>query len=115
MAKTVTVALNSVRDIDFDVEIKGEVVHLVLNGSGHDLRGVKNAILPEIGCGITLDVDADLWAAVVAKYGKSKLFKNGLIKATAAKEEVKAVKEEVTAQENGDEPVNPSKPKKKKK
>ncbi len=114
MAKLVTIAFNSVRDIDFDVEVKGEIRHVVINGSGHDLKGIDRAVLPEIGCGLTL-VDADLWAAVVAKYGKSKMFKNGLIKSTANKKEVDELKEEVTAVENGDEPINPSKPKKKKK
>ena len=115
MAKTVTVVFNSVRDIDFDVEIKGEIRHVIINGSGHDLRGVKNAILPEIGAGLTFDVDADLWDAVVKKFGGSPIFKNGLVKAVANKEAVAETKAEVTSQENGDEPINPQKPKRKKK
>ena len=114
MAKTVTVAFNSVRDIDFDVMVKGEIRHVIIHGTGSALKGVKNAILPELGCGLTA-VDEDLWNAVVAKYGKSKVFKNGLIKFTTKAEEVKEIKAEVTAEANGDEPVNPEKPKKKRK
>ena len=120
MANTVTVLLNSVRDIVFDVADKNSKIHYVkINGSGSLVRDSKGNVrpstpLPEIGAyGMTV-VDADLWAAVEKKYGSMSLFKKGFIKATTPKTE-EAAKEEISELENGEEPAVPQEeaPKKK--
>lgn len=114
MANTVTVLLNSVRDIVFDVKDNAGKVHYVrINGTGSLIRNAdgtvkKSAPLPGVGAyGITPNVDADLWAAVEKEYGSMSIFKKGFIKATTPKNEQKAA-EELSEKENGEEPVTPA-------
>lgn len=112
MAKnTVTVLLNSVRDITFDVvDNSGKTHYVKINGSGSLIRKpdgtvLPSAPLPEIGAyGITTGVDADLWAQVEKTYGSMSLFTKGFIKAAVNKKEQEAAGEELSAKENGEEP-----------
>lgn len=113
MAKTVTVLLNSVRDITFDVtDTNGKVHKLTVKGSGSLIRNadgsvMKSAALPAVGAyGITTDVDADLWEAVKKEYGSMAIFEKGYIKATTPKDEAEA-KAELSSKANGEEPVEP--------
>ena len=74
MANTVTVLLNSVRDIVFDVaDNSGKIHYVKINGS------------------------------VEKTYGSMSIFKKGYIKATTPKTE-KAAREELSTKENGEEP-----------
>ena len=120
MANTVTVLLNSVRDIVFDVtDNSGKTHYVKINGSGSLIRKPDGSILPsaplpEVGAyGMTI-VDAELWAAVEEKYSSMSLFKKGFIKATTPKTEEDA-KAELSEKANGEEPVEPQEeaPKKK--
>ena len=111
MANTVTVLLNSVRDIVFDVaDTTGKIHYVRINGSGSLIRNADGTVkpsapLPGVGAyGITLNVDADLWAAIEKEYGSMSIFKKGYIKATTPKNE-KAAKEELSAKANGEEPA----------
>ena len=110
---TVTVLLNSVRDIVFDVaDNSGKVHYVKINGSGSLIRRpdgsvLPSASLPDIGAfGITSNVDAELWVAVEKKYGSMSLFKKGFIKATTPKDE-DAAKAELSEKSNGEEPIAP--------
>lgn len=120
MANTVTVLLNSVRDITFDVvDNSGKIHYVKINGSGSLIRNTDGTVrpsapLPGVGAyGMTV-VDADLWAAVEKTYGSMSLFTKGFIKATTPKTE-EAAKEEISTKENGEEPEDPQEatPKKK--
>jgi hypothetical protein len=120
MANTVTVLLNSVRDITFDVVDNSGKTHFVkINGSGSLIRNTDGTVrasapLPGVGAyGMTV-VDADLWAAVEKTYGSMSLFTKGFIKATTPKTE-EAAKEEISAKENGEEPEDPQEANPKKK
>lgn len=111
MANTVTVLLNSVRDIVFDVaDNSGKIHYVKINGSGSLIRNddgtvKKSAPLPGVGAyGVTFGVDADLWAEVEKTYGSMSIFKKGYIKATTPKNE-KSAKEELSAKANGEEPA----------
>lgn len=119
MANTVTVLLNSVRDITFDVvDNSGKTHYVKIKGSGSLIRNADGMVrpstpLPGVGAyGITTGVDADLWAAVEKTYGSMSLFTKGFIKATTPKNE-EAAKEEISAKENGEEPEEPQESKKK--
>jgi hypothetical protein len=110
MANTVTVLLNSVRDIVFDVaDTSGKIHYVKINGSGSLIRNEDGTVrpsapLPGVGAyGVTFNVDADLWAEVEKTYGSMSIFKKGYIKATTPKNE-KAAKEELATKENGEEP-----------
>ena len=118
MANTVTVLLNSVRDIVFDVaDNSGKIHYVKINGSGSLIRNddgtvKKSAPLPGVGAyGVTFNVDADLWAEVEKTYGSMSIFKKGYIKATTPKTE-KAAREELATKENGEEPAQPQEAKK---
>lgn len=118
MANTVTVLLNSVRDITFDVtDATGKVHYVKINGSGSLIRNDDGTVrasapLPGVGAyGITV-VDADLWEAVEKTYGSMSLFTKGYIKATTPKNE-KEAKAEISEKENGEEPEEPQESKKK--
>ena len=120
MANTVTVLLNSVRDITFDVvDNSGKTHYVKINGSGSLIRntdGTVRASAPLSGVGaygMTV-VDADLWAAVEKAYGSMSLFTKGFIKATTPKTE-EAAKEEISTKENGEEPEDPQEANPKKK
>lgn len=120
MANTVTVLLNSVRDITFDVvDNSGKTHYVKINGSGSLIRNTDGTVrasapLPGVGAyGMTV-VDADLWAAVEKTYGSMSLFTKGFIKATTPKTE-EAAKEEISAKENGEEPEDPQEANPKKK
>jgi hypothetical protein len=120
MANTVTVLLNSVRDITFDVVDNSGKTHFVkINGSGSLIRNTDGTVrasapLPGVGAyGMTV-VDADLWAAVEKTYGSMSLFTKGFIKATTPKTE-EAAKEEISTKENGEEPEEPQEANPKKK
>lgn len=109
---TVTVLLNSVRDIVFDVaDNSGKTHNIKINGSGSLIRRpdgsvIPSASLPGVGAyGITV-VDAELWAAVEKQYGSMSLFKKGFIKATTPKTEDEA-KAEISEKSNGEEPFAP--------
>ena len=111
MANTVTVLLNSVRDIVFDVaDANGKIHYVRINGSGSLIRNADGTVMPSaplpgVGAyGITLNVDADLWAAIEKEYGSMSIFKKGYIKATTPKNE-KAAKEELSTKANGEEPA----------
>ena len=119
-SNTVTVLLNNVRDIVFDVtDNSGKTHYVKINGSGSLIRKPDGSILPsaplpEVGAyGMTI-VDADLWTAVEKKYSSMSLFKKGFIKATTPKTEEDA-KAELSEKANGEEPVEPQEeaPKKK--
>lgn len=119
MANTVTVLLNSVRDIVFDVaDANGKMHYIKINGSGSLIRRPDGSILPSaplpsVGAyGITPNVDADLWAAVEKQYGSMSLFQKGFIKATTPKTE-EVAKEEISEKVNGEEPLEPQESKKK--
>ncbi len=121
MANTVTVLLNSVRDITFDVvDNSGKTHYVKIKGSGSLIRNADGTVrpstpLPGVGAyGITTGVDADLWAAVEKTYGSMSLFTKGFIKATTPKTE-EAAKEEISAKENGEEPEEPQEANPKKK
>ena len=121
MAKTVTVLLNSVRDITFDVtDTNGKTHYLTVKGSGSLIRNadgsvIQSAPLPAVGAyGITTNVDAELWEAVKKEYGSMAIFEKGYIRATNGKDEADA-KAEVSAKANGDEPVEPQEKKRRKK
>lgn len=111
MAKTVTVLLNSVRDITFDVmDTNGKTHYLTVKGSGSLIRNadgsvISGASLPHVGAyGITTNVDADLWEAVEKEYGSMSIFQKGYIKATTPKSEADD-KAEIASKANGEEPV----------
>jgi len=117
MANTVTVLLNSVRDIVFDVTDNSGKIHKVkINGSGSLIRQngavIPSSHLPGAGSyGVTHDVDADLWAEVEKVYGSMSLFKKGFIKATTPKT-VKDARAELSSKANGEEPAAPQEKKK---
>ena len=118
MANTVTVLLNSVRDITFDVvDNSGKTHYVKINGSGSLIRNTDGTVrasapLPGVGAyGMTV-VDADLWAAVEKTYGSMSLFQKGFIKAATPKTEEEA-KAEISEKENGEEPEEPQESKKK--
>ena len=120
-SNTVTVLLNSVRDITFDVvDNSGKTHYVKIKGSGSLIRNADGTVrpstpLPGVGAyGITTGVDADLWAAVEKTYGSMSLFTKGFIKATTPKNE-EADKEEISAKENGEEPEEPQETNPKKK
>ncbi len=112
MANKVTVLLNSVRDIVFDVTDNSGKIHKVkINGSGSLIRQngavIPSSHLPGAGSyGVTHDVDADLWAEVEKVYGSMSLFEKGFIKATTPKTE-KDAKAELASKANGEEPAAP--------
>jgi hypothetical protein len=117
MANKVTVLLNSVRDIVFDVTDNSGKIHKVkINGSGSLIRQngavIPSSHLPGAGSyGVTHDVDADLWAEVEKVYGSMSLFKKGFIKATTPKTE-KDARAELSSKANGEEPAAPQEKKK---
>ena len=117
MANTVTVLLNSVRDIAFDVTDNSGKIHIVkINGSGSLIRQngavIPSSHLPGAGSyGVTHNVDADLWALVKKTYGTMSIFKKGYIKATTPKNE-KDAKAELSGKANGEEPAAPQEKKK---
>lgn len=112
-AKKVTVLLNSVRDIVFDVTDNSGKIHKVkINGSGSLIRQKNGAVIPSShlpgagSYGVTHNVDADLWAQVKKTYGSMSLFKKGFIKATTPMTE-KDAKAELSSKANGEEPAAP--------
>lgn len=117
MANTVTVLLNSVRDIVFDVTDNSGKIHKVkINGSGSLIREkgvvIPSSHLPGAGSyGVTHNVDADLWAQVEKTYESMSIFKKGYIKATTPKTE-KDDKAELSSKANGEEPAAPQEKKK---
>jgi len=112
MAQT-TVFYNSVRDIVFEVEAAGKTAAIRIHGSGFPLAGADPKVLPGIGAyGIT-QVDADVWDAIVKKYGEMDIFKAGLIKAGASEKAKQAAKEEVASKDNGQSPESVEKKSKK--
>jgi len=110
---TTTVFYNSVRDICFDVEAAGKTVAVRIHGSGFTLAGADAKILPGVGAYGMTQVDADLWDAIVKKYGEMDIFKNGLIKAGASEKAKQAAKEEVAEKDNGQSPASAEKKAKK--
>jgi len=110
---TTTVFYNSVRDICFDVEAAGKTVAVRVHGSGFPLAGNSPKVLPGIGAYGMTQIDADLWDAIVKKYGEMDIFKNGLIKAGASEKAKQAAKEEVAEKDNGQSPASAEKKAKK--
>jgi hypothetical protein len=111
MANTVTVLLNSVRDITFDVvDNSGKTHYVKIKGSGSLIRNADGTVrpstpLPGVGAyGITTGVDADLWAAVEKTYGSMSLFTKGFIKAAVNQQAQESAEEELSEKENGEEP-----------
>lgn len=118
MAKMVTVLLNSVRDIVFDVvDNSGKTHYVKILGSSSKIRDdhgvvVPSSHLPGAGSyGVTHNVDAELWAEVERTYGSMGLFKKGFIKATTPKTEADD-KAELATKANGEEPAQPQEAKK---
>jgi hypothetical protein len=114
MANTVTVLLNSVRDITFDVvDNSGKTHYVKIKGSGSLIRNADGTVrastpLPGVGAyGITTGVDADLWAVVEKTYGSMSLFTKGFIKAAANQKTQESAEEELSEKENGEEPEDP--------
>jgi len=114
MAQT-TVFYNSVRDIVFEVEAAGKTAAVRIHGSGFNLAGADAKILPGVGAYGMTQIDADIWDAIVKKYGEMEIFENGLIKAGASEKAKQAAKEEVAAKDNGQSPESVEKKSKKKK
>ena len=112
---TTTVFYNSVRDICFEVEAAGKSAAVRIHGSGFTLAGADAKILPGVGAYGMTQIDADLWDAIVKKYGEMDIFKNGLIKAGASEKAKQAAKEEVAEKDNGQSPASAEKKAKKKK
>lgn len=112
---TTTVFYNSVRDICFEVEAAGKPAAVRIHGSGFTLAGADAKILPGVGAYGMTQIDADLWDAIVKKYGEMEIFKNGLIKAGASEKAKQAAKEEVAEKDNGQSPASAEKKAKKKK
>ena len=112
---TTTVFYNSVRDICFEVEAAGKPAAVRIHGSGFTLAGADAKILPGVGAYGMTQVDADLWDAIVKKYGEMDIFKNGLIKAGASEKAKQAAKAEVAEKDNGQSPASAEKKAKKKK
>ena len=112
---TTTVFYNSVRDICFEVEAAGKPAAVRIHGSGFTLAGADAKILPGVGAYGMTQIDADLWDAIVKKYGEMEIFKNGLIKAGASEKAKQAAKEEVSDKDNGQSPASAEKKAKKKK
>lgn len=112
---TTTVFYNSVRDICFEVEAAGNPAAVRIHGSGFTLAGADAKILPGVGAYGMTQIDADLWDAIVKKYGDMEIFKNGLIKAGASEKAKQAAKEEVAEKDNGQSPASAEKKAKKKK
>lgn len=111
MASTVTVLLNSVRDIVFDVtDNSGKTHYVKINGSGSLIRNPQGLVIPSShlpgagAYGVTHNVDADLWAEVEKVYGSMSIFQKGYIKATTPKTE-KDAKAELSSKANGEEPA----------
>lgn len=120
MAGKVTVLLNYVRDIAFDVTDKnGKTIRQVIKGTGSlvkDAEGkvIKGSALPMVGAyGITTGVDSEVWEEIKKQYGSMSIFTKGYIKASTPKTE-EAVKAEVGGKANGEEPIKPRKSKKSK-
>ena len=118
MTKTVTVLLNSVRDIVFDVVDNSGKTHCVkILGSGSRIRDDHGVVIPSShlpgagSYGVTHNVDADLWAQVEKTYGSMSLFKRGFIKATTPRTEADD-KAELATKANGEEPAQPQEVKK---
>ena len=112
---TTTVFYNSVRDICFEVEAAGKPAAVRIHGSGFTLAGADAKILPGVGAYGMTQIDADVWDAIVKKYGEMEIFKNGLIKAGASEKAKQAAKEEVAEKDNGQSPASAEKKAKKKK
>ena len=110
---TTTVFYNSVRDICFEVEAAGKPAAVRIHGSGFTLAGADAKILPGVGAYGMTQIDADLWDAIVKKYGEMEIFKNGLIKAGASEKAKQAAKEEVAEKDNGQSPASAEKKAKK--
>ena len=106
---TTTVFYNSVRDICFEVEAAGKPAAVRIHGSGFTLAGADAKILPGVGAYGMTQIDADLWDAIVKKYGEMEIFKNGLIKAGASEKAKQAAKEEVAEKDNGQSPASAEK------
>ena len=106
---TTTVFYNSVRDICFEVEAAGKPAAVRIHGSGFTLAGADAKILPGVGAYGMTQIDADLWDAIVKKYGEMDIFKNGLIKAGASEKAKQAAKEEVASKDNGQSPESAEK------
>lgn len=108
--ETVTVCLNWPQDLRFDVEDSHGVLHtVIISGNATYLRGKEKGTLPTGGkYGMTFGVNAELWDAVVKKYGYMGQFKHNLIFARRSGEARTEVKLH-TDSRNGYEPVDPKK------
>lgn len=118
MAETVTVLLNSVRDIVFDVvDNSGKTHYVKILGSGSKIRDNRGVVVPSShlpgagSYGVTHNVNAELWAEVERTYGSMSLFKKGFIKATTPKTEADD-KAKLATKANGEEPAQPQEAKK---
>lgn len=80
--QTYTVMFRDPVGIRFRVADKNGIEHVVeINGYAHNLRGLDKGILVP-GWGLTHNVDAELWDAIVEKYGRVlPAFTRGMLKA----------------------------------
>ena len=108
VSKTVTVMFRDPVGITFRVKDNGGIEHRIeINGYAHDLRGLEKGILVP-GWGLTHGVDADLWAAVVEKYGKVlPAFTRGYIKAMPDARSAETEAENLKNVKSSLDPVDP--------
>ena len=80
--QTYTVMFRDPVGIRFRIADKNGIEHVVeINGYAHALRGLDKGILVP-GWGLTHNVDAELWDAIVEKYGRVlPAFTRGMLKA----------------------------------
>ena len=80
--QTYTVMFRDPVGIRFRIADKNGIEHVVeINGYAHNLRGLDKGILVP-GWGLTHNVDAELWDAIVEKYGRVlPAFTRGMLKA----------------------------------
>ena len=115
MSNTVTVFYKRAQDIRFDVKDKSGNEHaVIIKGANALIRNpdgtvMKSAAIPfgKDAYGITPNVDAELWAEVEKQYGGMSIFKLGVIRASAPKDE-EAVKKEIRKVEKTDDPIEPA-------
>ena len=80
--QTYTVMFRDPVGVRFRIKDKDGVEHQVeINGYAHNLRGLDKGILVP-GWGMTHNVNAEIWDAIVEKYGRTlPIFTRGMIKA----------------------------------
>ena len=108
--ETVTVGLCRPVGVTFKVNDKNGIEHVIeIKGTGAPLAGLEKGIIPGGGFMLTPGIDAELWAAVVQKYGSMAMFRNGLIFYTGSAKDAKHEARNRKDLRSGMEPVDPEK------